>query len=341
MMSKYDPWVNMLRTTVAAFGAGIGGADSVTVVPFDSPLGEPDALRSPDRAQHLAAAALRVPPRPGRRPRRRLVRRREADRRPRPRCVGGARADRVRGRGRVRGSASPRPWPRARRGRGPPDAADHRPHRVPEPRRVAARARPAPATTYAAGVPPFEELRDQPATSPVFLATMGPVAAHTARAGFATNLFAAGGVAVAVAGPTDGVESVLAAYDGQPVVCLAGPDAAYAEWGADLVAALRDAGARHVVVAGQGRRRCRRPVLRRDGRAGLPAPDEGGAVMSVPESVRRAADWSGGEGSEAGCSPSDRPAGGALDQPRGHRHPPDRTARSTSRASTRSTPGRG
>src|SRR6478609_1873465 len=41
MMSKYDPWVNMLRTTVAAFAAGVGGADSVTVLPFDSPLGRP------------------------------------------------------------------------------------------------------------------------------------------------------------------------------------------------------------------------------------------------------------------------------------------------------------
>lgn len=38
MMSQRDPWVNMLRTTLAAFGAGVGGADTVTVLPFDSPL---------------------------------------------------------------------------------------------------------------------------------------------------------------------------------------------------------------------------------------------------------------------------------------------------------------
>ena len=44
MMSKYDPYVNMLRTTVAAFAAGVGGADSVTVLPFDSPLGRPETL---------------------------------------------------------------------------------------------------------------------------------------------------------------------------------------------------------------------------------------------------------------------------------------------------------
>ncbi|MEU4596425.1 methylmalonyl-CoA mutase family protein [Nocardia sp. NPDC023988] len=38
MMTQRDPWVNLLRTTLAAFGAGVGGADSVTVQPFDSAL---------------------------------------------------------------------------------------------------------------------------------------------------------------------------------------------------------------------------------------------------------------------------------------------------------------
>ena len=54
MMSTYDPWVNMLRTTVAAFAAGVGGADAVTVLPFDSPLGRARRVRPPDRPQHLA-----------------------------------------------------------------------------------------------------------------------------------------------------------------------------------------------------------------------------------------------------------------------------------------------
>ncbi|HEY9305157.1 MAG TPA: methylmalonyl-CoA mutase small subunit [Mycobacterium sp.] len=35
MMTQRDPWVNMLRTTLAAFGAGVGGADTVMVFPFD------------------------------------------------------------------------------------------------------------------------------------------------------------------------------------------------------------------------------------------------------------------------------------------------------------------
>ncbi|MFF7971149.1 methylmalonyl-CoA mutase family protein [Streptomyces sp. NPDC007905] len=44
MMTRRDPWVNMLRTTVATLAAGVGGADSVTVLPFDHALGLPDAF---------------------------------------------------------------------------------------------------------------------------------------------------------------------------------------------------------------------------------------------------------------------------------------------------------
>ena len=97
----------------------------------------------------------------------------------------------------------------------------------------------------------FEALRDNPVATPVFLATMGPVASHTARVTFVANLLAAGGIETVTAGPTGGVDDVLAAYDGAPVVCLAGPDKAYAEWGAELVAALRAAGAQWVILAGK------------------------------------------------------------------------------------------
>jgi methylmalonyl-CoA mutase len=44
MMTRRDPWVNMLRTTVACFAAGVGGADAVTVQPFDTAIGLPDAF---------------------------------------------------------------------------------------------------------------------------------------------------------------------------------------------------------------------------------------------------------------------------------------------------------
>ncbi|HZK36064.1 MAG TPA: methylmalonyl-CoA mutase family protein, partial [Aeromicrobium sp.] len=42
MMTTYGSYINMLRTTVAAFAAGIGGAVSVTVLPFDVALGLPE-----------------------------------------------------------------------------------------------------------------------------------------------------------------------------------------------------------------------------------------------------------------------------------------------------------
>ncbi|MDX5595266.1 methylmalonyl-CoA mutase family protein [Pseudovibrio sp. SPO723] len=44
MMTKSDPWVNMLRGTVAAFAAGVGGANSVCVLPFTSALGLPNSF---------------------------------------------------------------------------------------------------------------------------------------------------------------------------------------------------------------------------------------------------------------------------------------------------------
>ena len=44
MMTLRDPYVNMLRTTVAAFAAGVAGADAVTVLPFDAAIGVPDVL---------------------------------------------------------------------------------------------------------------------------------------------------------------------------------------------------------------------------------------------------------------------------------------------------------
>lgn len=41
MMSARDPWVNILRGTTACFAAGIGGANSITILPHDTILGLP------------------------------------------------------------------------------------------------------------------------------------------------------------------------------------------------------------------------------------------------------------------------------------------------------------
>lgn len=44
MMTQRDPYVNMLRTTIAITAAGLGGADAVTVLPFTQARGLPDAF---------------------------------------------------------------------------------------------------------------------------------------------------------------------------------------------------------------------------------------------------------------------------------------------------------
>jgi methylmalonyl-CoA mutase len=42
MTTRRDPYMNWLRATVAAFAAGLGGADSITVLPHSAALGLPD-----------------------------------------------------------------------------------------------------------------------------------------------------------------------------------------------------------------------------------------------------------------------------------------------------------
>ena len=248
MMSKYDPWVNMLRTTVAAFAAGVGGADSVTVIPFDSPLGRPDAFgrRIARNTSHLLIDESHVA--------------HVAD------PAGGSYAVE-----KLTDDLAVAAWDVFGRIEAGADLDDEIAETVTKREaEIARRKRPITGLTEfpnlaealperePAGGPEvrrygasFEALRDRPATQPVFLATLGSVASHTTRATFAANLLAAGGIAVDTAGATDGVEALLAAYDGQPVVCLAGSDPTYAEWGADAVAALRDAGAAHVIAAGK------------------------------------------------------------------------------------------
>ena len=250
MMSKYDPWVNMLRTTVAAFAAGVGGADAVTVLPFDTPLGVPDAFgrRIARNTGSLLISESHVA--------------RVTD------PAGGAYAVE-----KLTDDLAVAAW--ALFGR-LEDGADLEAEIAAtvalRDAQVAARARPITGLTefpnpaevlpvrepsggedvrrYGAA---FEELRDHPPSRPVFLATLGTVAAHTARATFANNLLSAGGIPVEVAGATTDVDELLERYDGQRVVCLAGTEAAYADWGDVAIARLREAGAAWVVVAGKPR----------------------------------------------------------------------------------------
>jgi methylmalonyl-CoA mutase len=43
-MTRRDPYVNMLRATIAVTAAGVGGANAITVLPFTAALGLPDAF---------------------------------------------------------------------------------------------------------------------------------------------------------------------------------------------------------------------------------------------------------------------------------------------------------
>src|SRR5262249_21182034 len=44
MMTRRDPYVNMLRTTIAVTAAGVGGVNAITVLPFTAALGLSDAF---------------------------------------------------------------------------------------------------------------------------------------------------------------------------------------------------------------------------------------------------------------------------------------------------------
>jgi methylmalonyl-CoA mutase len=97
---------------------------------------------------------------------------------------------------------------------------------------------------------PYEALRDRADAAAsrrrVFLATLGPVAAHSGRAGFAANLFQAAGFECI----TGKVEDFAAA--GTPVACLCSSDKVYASEAEAAAAALREAGASYVWLAGKG-----------------------------------------------------------------------------------------
>jgi methylmalonyl-CoA mutase len=92
----------------------------------------------------------------------------------------------------------------------------------------------------------FEELRDRAAGSRVYLAAIGPIAKHTARATFAGNLFQAGGLETPAG---DGASGFAEA--GTSVACICGTDKDYADSAAALAKELREAGATSVWLAGK------------------------------------------------------------------------------------------
>jgi methylmalonyl-CoA mutase len=291
MLTRRDPWVNLLRTTVACFGAGVGGADAVTVLPFDTRLGLPDDLarrlarniqvllqeessliRVIDPAggswyvesltTELAEAAWAVFT--------------EIER------AGGLVAALGSGLVADRLDAT---WERRRddlaHRRAPltgvsefPNVAETLPDRAAAPAPTAIPGVAAGAVAGAGGAggaggglpvrhydQDYELLRQRSdahlaatgARPRIFLATLGSAAASTARGTFAANLFQAGGFETPNSGTGDDPAAIAAAFtaSGARIACLCSSDKVYAASAAPVAAALRAAGAGRVWLAGK------------------------------------------------------------------------------------------
>ncbi|WP_460435201.1 methylmalonyl-CoA mutase family protein [Angustibacter speluncae] len=271
--TRRDPYVNVLRGTVAAFAAGVGGADAVTVPPFDVEVGAPQAFsrRLARNTQLLLVEESHVArvmdPGGGSWYVERLtddLARAGWEAFQRIEAGGGVLAvlddgSLAREVEEVRAGRERRAARRTAPVTGVSEFADldEKPL-VRDP--LPGRAEPAGLPRYRpAGA--FEAFRDRSDEAlardgrrpTAFLATLGPLATYSARASFCRNLFAGGGVATPEAGPTDDVEAVVAAFReaSTPVAVLCSGDALYDERAEATAAALHEAGARVVLLAGR------------------------------------------------------------------------------------------
>ncbi|MEP9348058.1 methylmalonyl-CoA mutase subunit beta [Xanthobacter sp. KR7-225] len=271
-MTRRDPYVNLLRSTVAAFAAGVGGADSITVLPFTQALGLPDAF-----ARRLARNTQVM-----------LLEESNVHRVADPGAGAGAVEAHTDGlaaaawdlfrtieaRGGMADVLEDR-WLKAEiaevKARRDKDVATRRlpitgtsefpilAQEMPEVLAPLAPAAPANDGAFAATriAAAFEALRDKAeAATPaptVFLATLGPVSAFTARATFAKNFFEAGGIAAAVPDGFASLDAMVAAFKaaGTPFACLVSSDEVYGAEAAHAAAALLAAGAGAVWLAGK------------------------------------------------------------------------------------------
>jgi methylmalonyl-CoA mutase len=264
MLTQRDPWVNMLRTTIACFSAAVGGADAITVLPFDSAIGRSDDFarriaRNTSSILHDESSLARVIDASGGswfvESLTDQLAARAWDVFTRIEQVGGALAALNSGAiGELLAMTRQRRSADVAHRRAPitgvsefayvDEAAVQRDSLPAEPAGLLPRVR------YAAD---FEALRDRSdawvaasgSRPRVFLATLGPSAAHTARAAFGANLFQAGGIEC-VTGP---VEEFAAA--GTAVACLCSSDKVYADEAAPAAQVLRAAGATQVWLAGK------------------------------------------------------------------------------------------
>ena len=276
MLSTLDPWVNMLRLTAAGFGAGVGGADAVVLDAFSQPLGRatPFARRQNRNTQLVLLEEARLgevaDPAGGSWYLESLT-----DQFAR---AGWAYMQTIEAQGGVVAALesgviardiavvrAARTADIAKRKTGligvsefadlasravdiePVDPAQFRKH---SPLAVM----PGPDSRCEALTPwtsaaSFERLRSRakafPSPPTVFLAVLGTPADYAARAGFARNLFAAGGMAAETGSPNDfnaGAALIT-------VICSS--DALYAESAIEAAKTLKAKGARRIYLAGR------------------------------------------------------------------------------------------
>jgi methylmalonyl-CoA mutase len=280
-MTQRDPYVNMLRATVAAFSAGVGCADAIAVLPFTSALGLPDRFarrvarntqlllleesnlfRISDPAagsggmesltDELCRAAWTLfqdIERAGGAPaalEQGLIQDLIAKVRVQRENAVALRKDALTGTSDYPNLAE-----------APVSVLDAKPVAFPSPTAAIAY----PPLRPARLAEPFERLRDASdamlkrtgARPKVFLANLGTLAEFTPRATFAKNLFEAGGIEAIGSDGYPSREAMIAAFkaSGSRLACLCSSDDVYAREAADAAKALAAAGAAHIYLAGR------------------------------------------------------------------------------------------
>lgn len=277
MMTRRDPYVNMLRTTIAVAAAGFGGADAITVLPHTAPLGLPDAF-----ARRVARNTQLV-----------LLEESNLARVADPAAGSGALEAITQQLCAATWSAFQEiekaggPWAALESGLVQRDVAAVRVERQkavargndiltgstafpdideasPSVLAVAPQANTGSGTpaVSAAALPrlrlaePFEALRERSdqilartgARPKIFLTTLGTPAEFNARVTFAKNFFEIGGIE-AISSPGPDVASVCRSV-GTALACLCSSDKVYDKEAAAALAALHAAGVKHVYLAG-------------------------------------------------------------------------------------------
>jgi len=279
MMTRHDPHVNMLRTTIATAAAGLGGADAITVLPFTAAIGLPDrfARRVARNTQLIlleesnlarvsdpaaGSGALEALTDQLCRAAWSLFQEIEA--------AGGACAALESGLiqrkvGKVREARELAIATRKDALTGTSEfpalaevevrVLDVTPVKTAPPTAKVLSAEPMPPMRLAE---PYEALCDASdrllaetgARPKVFLANLGTLAESMARSTFARNFFAAGGIEAV---PHDGSGDLAAAFQasGAKLACLCSTDDVYAREGVEAAKALSSAGAKHIYLAGK------------------------------------------------------------------------------------------